>query len=701
MQVSTPNNVKIYNLIAGKTLPEWLTDRKKRDLQKKDADIQRRIQLIQDFEMPAVSNCIRSSRDGQYLMVTGTYKPRVRCYEVAQMSMKFERGLDAEVVTFDILSEDYSKVVFLHCDRYVEFHAQYGRYYRTRIPKVGRDFSFHYPSCDLYFVGASREVYRLNLEQGRFLNPLVTNSVESNVCDINPVHHLFACGTVEGRIECWDPRVRSRVGELDCALSSITEDTMVDGLPAISALKFKDGLTMAVGTSTGQILLYDIRSNRPVLVKDHHYGLPINSIEFNDPQDLVLSTDSKILKIWNKHTGKAYTSIEPESEINQLHVWPDSGLIFMANEEPKVLTYFVPSLGPAPRWCSFMDNLTEELEEMETPTVYDDYKFVTDTDLENLGLAHLIGSPLLRAYMHGYFMDIRLYQKAKTIAEPFAYEEYRRNKIRQKIEETRDSRVKTNKLPKVNRDLAQRLIEEEDDKGEGKKKKKAKEASSLLQDDRFSALFSNPEFQVDTETEEFRLLNPVVRQQKKKKREKREKLEDQFQEVEEDEEEQEEVEGRGSDDDSSSSEDDRDLVEELRKQHRDIRRERALQHKAERERDAATNLTPKFYELKMGEEFMKDGEGRKDSKRKMKASLGERVQLQEETDKMLRLSGQAVGSKELTFNLRKVEKPRETQRKLDEAQHRLERKEVRRSAGQYLKKPRTKPGTFWKGKKKK
>ena len=43
--------------------------------------------------------------------------------------------------------------------------------------------------------------------------------------------------------------------------------------------------------------------------------------------------------------------------------------------------------------------------------VYDDYKFVTRTELENLGLTHLIGSTLLRAYMHGYFMDIRLYQK--------------------------------------------------------------------------------------------------------------------------------------------------------------------------------------------------------------------------------------------------------------------------------------------------
>lgn len=27
------------------------------------------------------------------------------------------------------------------------------------------------------------------------------------------------------------------------------------------------------------------------------------------------------------------------------------------------------------------------------------------------GLTHLIGSPLLRAYMHGFFMDIRLYHK--------------------------------------------------------------------------------------------------------------------------------------------------------------------------------------------------------------------------------------------------------------------------------------------------
>jgi len=34
-------------------------------------DIRRRIQLIQDFEMPTVSNCISISNDGRYIFATG------------------------------------------------------------------------------------------------------------------------------------------------------------------------------------------------------------------------------------------------------------------------------------------------------------------------------------------------------------------------------------------------------------------------------------------------------------------------------------------------------------------------------------------------------------------------------------------------------------------------------------------------------
>jgi len=60
--------------------------------------------------MPGVSTAVKVSADGNFILATGIYKPRVRCYDVSNLSMKFERCFDSEVVTFEILSEDYSKV---------------------------------------------------------------------------------------------------------------------------------------------------------------------------------------------------------------------------------------------------------------------------------------------------------------------------------------------------------------------------------------------------------------------------------------------------------------------------------------------------------------------------------------------------------------------------------------------------------------
>ncbi|XP_074751745.1 nucleolar protein 10 isoform X3 [Athene noctua] len=623
MQVSSLNEVKIYSLSAGRSLPEWLSDRKKRALQKKDVDIRRRIELIQDFEMPTVCTKIKVSRDGQYIMAVGTYKPRIRCFDTYQLSQKFERCLDSEVVTFEILSDDYSKIVFLQCGRFVEFHSQHGHYYRTRIPKFGRDFSYHYPSCDLYFVGASSEVYRLNLEQGRFLNSLQTDASESNVCDINPVHFLFAMGTAEGKVECWDPRTRNRVGLLDCALSSVTADTEIDGLPSISALKFDGALNMAVGTSTGQ--------------------------------------------------GKIFTSMEPEYDINDVCLYPDSGMLMTANEAPKMNIYYIPVLGPAPKWCSFLDNLTEELEENPESTVYDDYKFVTRKDLENLGLAHLIGSSLLRAYMHGFFMDIRLYHKAKMMANPFAYEEYRREKIRQKIEETRAQRVQLKKLPKVNKELALKLIEEEEEQ-QVTRKRKQKNLSSLLKDDRFKVMFENPDFQVDEQSEEFRLLNPLVSKISEKRKRKLKILEElEAQEQEE----EEEPEGKASDAESSeSSDDEKGWVEEVRKQRKLLRQEEKVKRQERFKEDQQTLLKPQFFEIKEGEEFRSFKDSAKKQKL-MKKTLGDRLKLEEKLG-TLNVSDTTVGSKQATFKLKKSEQQKKQQEA--EKQHRQERKTLRRSA---------------------
>lgn len=56
-------------------------------------------------------------------------------------------------------------------------------------------------------------------------------------------------------------------------------------------------------------------------------------------------------------------------------------------------------------------SLQEELEEDAQTTIYDDFKFLTKEDLERLNLTNLIGTNLLRAYMHGFFIDYRLYKK--------------------------------------------------------------------------------------------------------------------------------------------------------------------------------------------------------------------------------------------------------------------------------------------------
>jgi len=41
--------------------------------------------------------------------------------------------------------------------------------------------------------------------------------------------------------------------------------------------------------------------------------------------------------------GKAWTSIEPtDTKVNDLCMVRDTGMLFLANEAPKILTYYIP-----------------------------------------------------------------------------------------------------------------------------------------------------------------------------------------------------------------------------------------------------------------------------------------------------------------------------------------------------------------------
>lgn len=640
MQVSQPNDVKVYNLSAGKSLPEWISDRKKRQLLKGDVDLRRRIELIQNFEMPTASQTLKVTPDGQYLLCCGVYKPRLKCFDLNQLSQKFDRCFNSECVKFEILSEDYSKLVLMQADRYIEFHAQYGTYYRTRMPKFGRDMAYHKPSCDLFLVGDGADVFRLNLDRGQYMQPYVTDATSVNVCEINSDHQLLTVGTHEGKVECFDSRARSKVGVLDLADSNIFSKDV----PSVTALSYKNELDLAVGTSSGHVLIYDIRSNKPKFTKDHQYELPIKSLSFHKTSKNILSADSKIIKLWNPDTGQNFTSIEPGFPINEVCVYKDSGLIFLANEFPKNSVYFIPELGEAPRWCSFLDNITEELEESDNVVVYDDYKFVTHQELDDLGLDNLRGTNCVKAYMHGFFIDIRLYHKAKSIVEPFAYQEYRKNKIRAKIDEERESRIKLNKMPKVNKMLASKLIGEKSSKGALSET----EIVNPLADDRFASMFSDRNFEIDVESEEYKLLNPVVSKRDKERRAEGEEI------------------MNFTDMDPPSSDDETIAIKKKNKK-KDVK--------------IHSINTENFNQSTM---------------KKKSESLGDMLLNQNVNDtSIVKESGTVLGQREMTFLVNKPK--RDNKREAEIKAHKKERKDVRRPVGQLLAVEKKKP-TYWRGK---
>jgi len=437
----------------------------------------------------------------------------VKVFETAELGLKFTRRLDAEVVDFQFLSEDYRKMVFLQNDRTVEFHSQGGRHHRMRVPSYGRSLTFSSRSAELFIVGASPEIYRLDLEHGVFTEPLVSECEELDCCCVNPVLPLMAVGGSGGVVECWSLNEGKSIARLQVTQPSDSDQNE----DFVTAAQFsQDGMKLACGTSSGIVRIFDIRSRKPLSQRDHRNGFPIKSVQFISPSSIcssrsnqsatggamIASCDCNGAKIWAAETGAMIANIESTAPINGLCVYPDSGLIFLPCDQERVGVYFVPALGLAPRWCSFLDSLTEELEETTEPTVYDDYQFLTRPQLEGLGLAHLVGTPTLKPYMHGFFIDARLYKKIKAVCEPFAAEEYRKKKVQEKLDGKRQMRIQIkHKIPKVNSALAKQLhttAADGDAKFGSKKKRKAAEiANAVLNDNRFSALFSNPDFSIE------------------------------------------------------------------------------------------------------------------------------------------------------------------------------------------------------------
>lgn len=293
--------------------------------------------------------------------------------------------------------------------------------------------------------------------------------------------------------------------------------------------------------------------------------MPIKSVRLHSNGKHVLSCDQKSIKAWERREGtKNLFAVEPKARVNHLCTVGDSGVVLAAAETSRILSYYIPALGLAPKWCSFLgkesgrvstpqvcdfdrccslllcghgmivfppvnlfssfvfhvDNFTEELEDgakasLGGEDVYENYRFVTMEELQKMNLEHLVGTSLLRGYMHGYFMDLRLWRKATEAADPFAYDTYRKEMVKEKIEKERTSRIavplanSTVKKVKVNQKVVDMALE----KAQFRKGVKADVAAAVVTDNRFKTMFEDEDFAVDEGDNRFRLLHPGKQQQ--------------------------------------------------------------------------------------------------------------------------------------------------------------------------------------------
>jgi ribosome biogenesis protein ENP2 len=498
LNVTSFNGIQVYHCTAGKSEEDWRKEYKGRERQlRKNDEFQSRLTLIHDFSFPGCATSIKVSPDGRYIAAAGTYKPRLKLYECENMSMKVERYSDEEISHIQFLSDDYSKIACSRNDRTVELHSQQGIHTTIKTPRHIRDMTFHAPTCDLFIASNADEVYRYNLEQGSFQTSIYSGFAEENggitKMGQNPKFPMLSlCG--RGGVESWDLRDRTSIGFLDIlntlsdahlankalsttmlgsatstSTSTLTQANINSILRAISdskqpfeatCVRFNDdtGMEVAIGLSTGHVLLYDLRSSKPLSIFDHRYDLPIHSIKYHTSSRTLITADKKSCRLWDYTTPgltpqqRHLTTINAPAPMNDVAIVDDTGMIFMACDSPQMHVYFVPRLGTVPDWAAALENLTEELDQQQqlllqkqykilasgintsqaassgmgvahigtagdmSEAVFDNSKFITREELEQWGMSHLIRHKgLLTPYMHGFLIKLDMYEQLKEV----------------------------------------------------------------------------------------------------------------------------------------------------------------------------------------------------------------------------------------------------------------------------------------------
>lgn len=292
------------------------------------------MEVIQDFGYPASSTDVSLSENKRYLVCAGVYKPSIRIYDLNNLALKTERHLESDPARVVPLVEDGTKLCVLRNDRTVEFHAKYGYHDSVRVPNACYDMCFNKFKAEVAAGGNGRNVYRFNLDQGRFLNSYSTGIEEICSIVLNTANGLICVGG-SNRIEFIDQRNREIVKTVEYKESP-------------TAVAFSDnGIDLGVGTLEGGVYFHDLRARKEVLKIEHNTG--IKSVLFNGKVLVSMSRDA--LKCCNRNSvlGEYLSG----TEMNCFEC--DRGVVFLGLDNGKMKTILSEELGETPLWCKVLE----------------------------------------------------------------------------------------------------------------------------------------------------------------------------------------------------------------------------------------------------------------------------------------------------------------------------------------------------------
>ncbi|EZG46951.1 putative nucleolar protein 10 [Gregarina niphandrodes] len=494
---------QVYNLSYSKSLPEFMEEAiQSQTSLRKNKEFKDRLEVIHGFEFSASSARVRVSEDGQYIGSVGMYPPDIKVYDTDDLSIKFQRRVDFEILDFLFLTRDYRKMVFLENDRTLEFHGQGGRHHRERLPTFGRTLEYNNWDAELLVTSASPHVYRLDLSEGKFLTPFETCMSET-LCSRWNGKQLYVGGEASV-CEVFDPRANNiSIAKFEVLEEDdiVNEDlgakiTALDVCPA-SYLQ-----NVAFGTSQGIVKVFDMRNtSRAIAVKDHNVDSVITDVKFawmknevDEDPNVIISSDDRSIKLWRPlSSGKIsnMAAFDAQGKIKSLCVYPKTGMIFVAQDNPRVGVHFIPDLGIAPKWSPFVDQLIEEMKETRNNAMFDDFEFVTRADLLRIGSSPQELAGTLKPHQHGYLISRKIYRKILESKKAMSEEEIKTLLVQQKIQETEETNLLRLHVPdrkQKSTKLDEQFVSQLQDLTKVKKQKKSKAATAVLSDSRFRGL---------------------------------------------------------------------------------------------------------------------------------------------------------------------------------------------------------------------